>query len=143
MVETDIVAKGIKELADVKKQHDAGQIGLKKREFALATEVRNAGKLSAETKSGIMDTKAELHRIQKSLHFTGNSDVKADSTNIKMKENDVKYWRDKVETYTKQLQKSLAENREMSTINELKRLLSSATKELAQAELKLAQARRA
>lgn len=142
MVETDIVVKGIKELADVKKQHDAGQIGLKKRELALATEVRNAGKLSAETK-GAMDTNAELRRIQKSLHFTGNSDVKADSTNIKMKENDVKYWRDKVETYTKQLQKCLTENREMSTINELKRLLSSATKELAQAELKLAQARRA
>ncbi len=141
MVETDIVVKGIKELADVKKQHDAGQIGLKKREFALATEVRNAGKLSAETK-GAMDTKAELRRIQKSLHFTGNSDVKADSTNIKMKENAVKYWRDKVETYTKQLQKSLADNREMSTINELKRLLNSATKELSQAELKLAQARR-
>lgn len=142
MVETDIVVKGIKELADVKKQHDAGQIGLKKRELALATEVRDAGKLSAETK-GAMDTNAELRRIQKSLHFAGNSDVKADSTNIKMKENDVKYWRDKVETYTKQLQKCLTENREMSTINELKRLLSSATKELAQAELKLAQARRA
>ena len=122
MAKTEIGVRAVKEISNAKRS-DVRRTGLKEREVSLASEVRRVGQQSAEKKIGTRSARAELGRIQKDLHFTGNQDVKKNdpkSNWLKTKEKDTKHWDDKVDHYTKTLQQNIVKNQDTSqTIRDL------------------------